>query len=56
MERFIARQNIEHFRQLLAETHDPEARARLERLLSEARGQLKRAEQAHRQNPPKPTG
>ena len=56
MDRFIARQNIEHFRQRLDLARDPEERARLERLLSEATEQLRQAEEAHRLNPPKPTG
>jgi hypothetical protein len=56
VDRFIARQNIEHFRQLLAQARDPEERARLERFLSEATEQLRQAEEAFRRDPPKPTG
>ena len=56
MDRFIARQNIEHFRQLLAQARDPEERIRLERFLSEATEQLRQAEQTLRRNAPKPTG
>ncbi len=56
MDRFVARQNIEHFRELLAAERDPQERSRLEQLLAEAREQLRQAEAAHRRNPPKPTG
>lgn len=55
VDRFIARQNIEHFRQLLVQAGDPKERARLERFLSEAIEQLRQADEAHR-HPPKPTG
>ena len=48
MDRFVARQNIKHYQRLLAETHDAEERARLERLLAEAHEELRRAEEAHR--------
>ncbi len=56
MDRFVARQNIEHFAQQLSQERDPEKRAHLQRLLDEAREQLRQAEAAHRQNPPKRTG
>ena len=56
MDRFVARQNIEHFRELLAAARDPEERKRLERFLAEAHEQLRQAEEQHRLNPPKPTG
>ena len=56
MDRFVARKNIEHFRQMLAQAHDLEERDRLERLLNEAYQQLRQAESAHRLNPPNSIG
>ncbi len=50
MERFIARQNIEHYRQLLQTERDPAVRAQIERLLAEAEA----AEQALEPDPPAP--
>ena len=40
MDRFIARENIRHFRTMLATNIDPEARARLHRLLVEEEDKL----------------
>lgn len=40
MERFIARQNISHFKELLAKAEDPVERERLGALLAEAEQQL----------------
>ena len=48
MDRFVARRNIEHFRQQLAEAPNPAVRENLARLLAEAEEQLKRAEEAHK--------
>jgi hypothetical protein len=48
VDRFVARRNIEHFRQQLEEERDPEKRANLQKLLEDAREQLKQAEEAHR--------
>ena len=56
MDRFVARQNIARFREQLAKERDLEARAHLQRLLDEASEQLRQAEDAHRDHPPKPTG
>ncbi len=56
MDRFVARQNIARFQQQLADESDPETRAHLQALLDEAQEQLRQAEEAHRSNPPKPTG
>ena len=44
MQRFVARQNIAHYRHLLETEQDPAKRAKLERLLSEANAQLDDAE------------
>lgn len=47
MDRFIARQNIDHFRRQLATARDPAERAQLEKLLAEAQEELRRAEASH---------
>ena len=47
MDRFVARQNIEHFHQQLAAERDPAKRAQLQTLLREAELQLREAEAAH---------
>jgi hypothetical protein len=46
MDRFVARQNIDNFRQQLANEPDPGRRAQLQQLLREAEAQLKAADQA----------
>ncbi len=48
MDRFVARRNIDHFRQQLETERDPAKRANLEHLLEEAQEQLRQAEEAHR--------
>lgn len=48
MDRFVARRNIEIFSQQLETELDPAKRAKLEKLLQEAREQLRLAEEAHR--------
>jgi len=53
MDRFVARQNIDNFRQQLAVERDAGKRSRLEQLLHEAEAQLKAAEQAHSKGHPK---
>ena len=53
MDRFVARQNIDHFRQQLAAERDAGKRAQLEGLLREAEAQLKAAEEAHANNKPR---
>ena len=40
MERFVSRQNIEHYRELLKITHDPTERRRIEKLLLEEEARL----------------
>lgn len=52
MDRFVARQNIEHFRRRLDEARDPALRAELQQLLAEAQDQLRQAEEAHQSDPP----
>ncbi len=42
MERFVIRQNIEHYRELLKITPDPAQRQQIEKLLLEQEGKLKR--------------
>ncbi len=45
IQRFVARQNIEHYRNLLATELEPQRRAQIEHLLAEATAELERAEQ-----------
>lgn len=52
MDRFVARRNIEHFRQQLDVERDPAERAKLEQMLEEARAQLRLAEEEHRRDGP----
>lgn len=55
MDGFIARQNIEHYREMLKITIDPVERRLLEKLLSEEEAKLKKYEEDHnheRQQPP----
>ena len=56
MDRFVARQNIQHFRHMLKDALDPQERARVEGLLREAEERLRTAEEASWRNLPKPTG
>ena len=48
MDRFVARRNIDHFRQQLEAERDPAKRANLKKLLEEAHEQLRQAQEAHR--------
>ncbi len=50
MERFVGRQNIEHFREMLKITTDPGQRRVLEKLLLEAQANLKKDEEDHKKN------
>jgi len=50
VERFVGRQNIEHFREMLKITTDPDQRQVLEKLLLEAQAKLKKDEEDHRKN------
>ena len=50
MERFVGRQNIEHFREMLKITTDPGQRRVLEKLLLEAQAKLKKDEEDHKKN------
>ena len=50
MERFVGRQNIEHFREMLKITTDPGERRVLEKLLLEAQAKLKKDEEDHKKN------
>lgn len=45
MEHFVRRQNIEHFREMLKITIDPERRRTLEKLLLEEEAKLKKLEE-----------
>lgn len=48
MKRFVAEQNIRHFKRLLETETDPERREVVERLLGEARGELAALDRAAR--------
>ena len=50
MERFVGRQNIEHFREMLKITTDPGQRQVLEKLLLEAQAKLNKDEKDHKKN------
>jgi len=50
VERFVGRQNIEHFREMLKITTDPGQRRVLEKLLLEAQAKLKKDEEDHKNN------
>lgn len=52
LDRFVARQNIEHFSQQLETERDPVKRANLQKLLDEAHEQLKQAEAARDREEP----
>ena len=49
MDRFVARQNIEHLRDALATETDQAKRRMLERLLAEQEAELEAAEKRHAQ-------
>ena len=50
MERFVGRQNIEHYREMLKITTDPGQRRVLEKLLLEGQAKLKKDEEGHQKN------
>ena len=52
MERFVIRQNIEHYRELREITTDLERRGVIERLLLEEEAKLKEYDEDHKKNPP----
>lgn len=52
MERFVIRQNIEHYRALWEITTDLQRRAVIERLLLEEEVKLKKYYEDHKKNPP----
>ena len=52
MERFVIRQNIEHYRALWDITTDLERRGVIERLLLEEEAKLKKYDKDHKKNPP----
>ncbi len=48
MERFVIRQNIEHYREMLKITTDPEQRRQIEKLLLEQEAKLKKYDEDHK--------
>jgi len=50
MDRFVARQNIEHYRDMLAKEPDEQRRAMIARLLAEEEARLAAANEAHKQD------
>ena len=50
MDRFVARQNIEHYRDMLAKEPDEHKRAVLARLLAEEEAKLSAADRMHKQD------
>jgi hypothetical protein len=48
VERFVIRQNIEHYRELLEITRDPTERRRIEKLLLEEEARLKKYDDDHK--------
>jgi hypothetical protein len=52
MERFVIRQNIEHYRALWGITTDLERRGVIERLLLEEEAKLKKYDEDHTKKPP----
>ncbi len=48
MERFVDRQNIEHFQAMLKITGDPAERRMIEKLLIEAQAKFKKDEEDHK--------
>jgi hypothetical protein len=55
MERFIARQNIEHYRRLIEAERDPRQIALLQRMLAEEEARLNEAESRASERHPVPT-
>ena len=47
MERFVGRQNIEHYKELLKTIADPVERAKIEALLREEEAKLQKAEEKY---------
>ena len=54
MDGFIARQNIEHYREMLKITTDPARRRLIEKLLLEQEAKLKKHEKDHSAQPSAP--
>ena len=50
MERFVIRQNIEHYPELLKITSDPAERQRIEKLLRDEEAKLKKYDEDHKKN------
>lgn len=50
MERFVIRQNIEHYRAILKITTDPAERRRIENVLREEEAKLKKYDEGHKKN------
>jgi hypothetical protein len=50
VERFVGRQNIEHYRAMLKIATDPDQRRVLEKFLLEAQAKLKKDEEGHQRN------
>ena len=50
MERFVIRQNIEHYPELLKITSDPAKRQRIEKLLRDEEAKLKKYDEDHKKN------
>ncbi len=48
MERFVIRQNIEHYREMLKLTSDPAKRRQIEKLLLEQEAKLKKYDEDHK--------
>ena len=48
MERFVIRQNIEHYREMLKMTTDPARLAQIEKLLRDEEIKLKKYEEDHK--------
>ena len=48
MDGFVARQNVEHYRDLLKITTDPERRRQIEKLLGEQEAKLAKYEEDHK--------
>ena len=48
MERFVLRQNIEHYRAMLKNATDPEQRRVIEKLLFEEEAKLKKYDEDHK--------
>ncbi len=54
MDGFIARQNIEHYREMLKITTDPVRRRQIENLLLEQEDKLKKYEEDHKKKQQQP--